>query len=85
MLRPGNAGYNIAAEHIEAVLALAGCSAACGGDTYEFLGWLPRPSCHLHYSTRLTPTTLATTSGRTPWAARITDMRTRPSDPRGCG
>jgi Transposase DDE domain group 1 len=61
MLRPGNAGSNTAADHIEAVrLALAQLPkglrrrvlirADSGGGTHEFLAWLTRPGRHLHYS-----------------------------------
>jgi hypothetical protein len=61
MLRPGNAGSNTAADHIEAArLALAQLPAAqrrnvlirtdSGGGTHEFLGWLTRPSRRLQYS-----------------------------------
>jgi hypothetical protein len=61
VLRPGNAGSNTAADHIEATrLALAQLPAAqrkriliradSGGGTHEFLTWLTRPSCRLQYS-----------------------------------
>jgi hypothetical protein len=61
MLRPGNAGSNTAADHIEtARLALAQLPAAqrkkaliradSGGGTHEFLTWLTRPSRRLQYS-----------------------------------
>jgi len=61
MLRPGNAGSNTAADHIEAVrLALAQLPkdlrrqvlirADSGGGTHEFLAWLTRPGRRLHYS-----------------------------------
>jgi Transposase DDE domain group 1 len=61
MLRPGNAGSNTAADHIEAVrLALAQLPRATrrrvliradsGGGTHEFLNWLTRPGRRLHYS-----------------------------------
>jgi hypothetical protein len=61
MLRPGNAGSNTAADHIQAVrLALAQLPsvmrrrvlirADSGGGTHEFLGWLTRPGRRLHYS-----------------------------------
>jgi Transposase DDE domain group 1 len=61
MLRPGNAGSNTAADHIEAVrLALAQLPkdlwrrvlirADSGGGTHEFLAWLTRPARRLHYS-----------------------------------
>ncbi len=61
MLRPGNAGSNTAADHIEAVrLALAQLPAGLrrrvliradsGGGTHEFLAWLTRPGRRLHYT-----------------------------------
>jgi hypothetical protein len=61
MLRPGNAGSNTAADHIEASrLALRQLPAAqrknvliradSGGGTHEFLTWLTRPSRRLQYS-----------------------------------
>jgi hypothetical protein len=61
MLRPGNAGSNTAADHIEAVrLALAQLPkglrrqalirADSGGGTHEFLAWLTRPGRRLHYT-----------------------------------
>jgi len=61
MLRPGNAGSNTAADHIEATrLALKQLPAAqrknvliradSGGGTHEFLTWLTRPSRRLQYS-----------------------------------
>jgi hypothetical protein len=61
MLRPGNAGSNTAADHIEAArLALAQLPAALrrrvliradsGGGTHEFLNWLTRPGRRLAYS-----------------------------------
>ncbi len=61
MLRPGNAGSDTAADHIEAArLALAQLPAAqrrkvliradSGGGTHEFLTWLTRPSRRLQYS-----------------------------------
>jgi len=64
MLRPGNAGSNTAADHIEAArLALAQLPAAqrknvlirtdSGGGTHEFLTWLTRPSRRLQYSAGL--------------------------------
>jgi hypothetical protein len=64
MLRPGNAGSNTAADHIEATrLALAQLPAAqrknvlvrtdSGGGTHEFLTWLTRPSRRLQYSVGL--------------------------------
>jgi hypothetical protein len=60
MLRPGNAGSNASADHIEAVrLALAQLPknlrrrvlirADSGGGTHEFLAWLTRPGRRLHY------------------------------------
>jgi len=61
MLRPGNAGSNTAADHVQAVrLALAQLPkglrrrvlirADSGGGTHEFLAWLTRPGRRLHYS-----------------------------------
>lgn len=61
VLRPGNAGSNTAADHIEATrLALGQLPAAhrkriliradSGGGTHEFLTWLTRPSRRLQYS-----------------------------------
>jgi hypothetical protein len=61
VLRPGNAGSNTAAEHIEVTrLALAQLPRRqrrrilirtdSGGGTHEFLNWLARPSRRLHYS-----------------------------------
>jgi Transposase DDE domain group 1 len=67
VLRPGNAGSNTAADHIEAArLALAQLPAAArrrvliradsGGGTHEFLAWLARPGRRLAYSVGLTIT-----------------------------
>jgi Transposase DDE domain group 1 len=67
MLRPGNAGSNTAAEHIEVTrLALAQLPRALrrrvlirtdsGGGTHEFLTWLASPSRRLHYSIGMTIT-----------------------------
>ena len=67
MLRPGNAGSNTAADHIEATrLALAQLPARLrhrvlirtdsGGGTHEFLAWLARPGRHLAYSVGFTIT-----------------------------
>jgi hypothetical protein len=67
MLRPGNAGANTAAEHIEAArLALAQLPRRlrrralirtdCGGGTHEFLAWLASPGRRLHYSVGMTIT-----------------------------
>ena len=64
VLRPGNAGSNTAADHIEATrLALAQLPrelrrrvlirADSGGGTHEFLAWLARPGRRLHYSAGL--------------------------------
>jgi Transposase DDE domain group 1 len=64
MLRPGNAGSNTAAEHIEAArLALAQLPRRLrrrvlirtdsGGGTHDFLAWLAHPS-RLHYSIGMT-------------------------------
>jgi Transposase DDE domain group 1 len=61
VLRPGNAGSNTAADHIEAAkLALAQLPAAqrsrvliradSGGGTHDFLTWLTRPSRRIAYS-----------------------------------
>jgi hypothetical protein len=61
MLRPGNAGSNTAADHIQAVkLALAQLPqdlrrrvlirADSGGGTHEFLAWLTGAARRLHYS-----------------------------------
>jgi hypothetical protein len=65
MLRPGNAGSNTAADHIEATrLALAQLPgktrrqvlirADSGGGTHEFLAWLARPGRRLAYSVGFT-------------------------------
>jgi hypothetical protein len=67
MLRPGNAGSNTAADHIEATrLALAQLPrhlrrrvlvrADSGGGTHEFLKWLTTRSRRLHYSVGMTIT-----------------------------
>jgi hypothetical protein len=67
LLRPGNAGSNTAADHIEATrLALAQLPrdmrrralirADSGGGTHEFLDWLTRPGRRLHYSVGMTIT-----------------------------
>jgi hypothetical protein len=67
MLRPGNAGSNTAADHIQAArLALAQLPAAArrrvliradsGGGTREFLAWLARPGRRLAYSVGFTIT-----------------------------
>jgi hypothetical protein len=67
VLRPGNAGSNTAADHIEAArLALAQLPrqlrhralirADSGGGTHEFLSWLTRPGRRLHYSAGFTMT-----------------------------
>jgi hypothetical protein len=67
LLRPGNAGSNTASEHIEVTrLALAQLPRRMrrrvlirtdsGGGTHEFLAWLTRPSCRLHYSVGMTIT-----------------------------
>ena len=58
MLRPGNAGSNTAAEHIEVTrLVLAQLPRRrvlirtdSGGGTHEFLAWLASPGRRLHYS-----------------------------------
>jgi len=67
VLRPGNAGSNTAADHIEAArLALAQLPrrlrrkvlirADSGGGTHEFLNWLTAASRQLHYSVGMTVT-----------------------------
>jgi hypothetical protein len=67
MLRPGNAGSNTAAEHIEvARLALAQLPRRArrrvlirtdsGGGTHDFLTWLASPGRRLHYSAGMTIT-----------------------------
>jgi len=67
MLRPGNAGSNTAADHVEATrLALAQLPAHLrrrvliradsGGGTHEFLAWLARPGRRLAYSVGFTMT-----------------------------
>jgi hypothetical protein len=67
VLRPGNAGSNTAADHIEAAgLAIAQLPerlrrtvlvrADSGGGTHEFLTWLTAKSRRLHYSVGMTIT-----------------------------
>jgi hypothetical protein len=67
MLRPGNAGSNTAADHIEATrLSLAQLPrhlrrkvlvrADSAGGTHDFLAWLTAPSRRLHYSVGMTIT-----------------------------
>jgi Transposase DDE domain group 1 len=67
MLRPGNAGSNTAAEHIETTrLALAQLPRRqrrrvlirtdSGGGTHDFLAWLASPGRRLHYSAGMTIT-----------------------------
>jgi Transposase DDE domain group 1 len=67
MLRPGNAGSNTAADHIEATrLALAQLPrhlrrkvlirADSGGGTHDFLAWLAKPGRRLAYSAGFTIT-----------------------------
>jgi hypothetical protein len=67
VLQPGNAGSNTAAEHIEvARLALAQLPRRLrrkvlirtdsGGGTHDFLAWLSRAGCRLHYSVGMTIT-----------------------------
>jgi len=67
MLRPGNAGSNTAADHIEVTkLALAQLPrslrkrvlvrADSGGGTHEFLNWLTAPARRLQYSAGMTIT-----------------------------
>ena len=81
MLRPGNAGSNTAADHIEAArLALAKlpcrlrqkvlvrADSGCG--THEFLTWLTARSRRLHYSVGMTITeAIAHAIGKVPAAA----------------
>ena len=66
-LRPGNAGSNTAAEHIEVTrLALAQLPRRArrrvlirtdsGGGTHDFLAWLASPGRRLHYSVGMTIT-----------------------------
>ncbi len=67
LLRPGNAGSNTAAEHIEVTrLALAQLPRRArrrvlirtdsGGGTHDFLKWLASPGRRLHYSVGMTIT-----------------------------
>ena len=67
MLRPGNAGSNTAADHIEAARAALAqlprrlrrkvlVRADSGGGTHEFLDWVTAPSRRLHYSVGMTVT-----------------------------
>jgi hypothetical protein len=67
LLRPGNAGPDTAAEHIEVTrLALAQLPrrvrrrvlirTGSGGGTHDFLAWLASPPRRLHYSTGMTIT-----------------------------
>jgi hypothetical protein len=67
VLRPGNAGSNTAAEHIEVTkLALAQLPRRArrrvlirtdsGGGTHDFLAWLASPGRRLHYSVGMTIT-----------------------------
>jgi Transposase DDE domain group 1 len=67
VLRPGNAGSNTAADHVEATrLALAQLPrhlrnrvlirTDSAGGTHDFLTWLTRPSRRLHYSAGFTIT-----------------------------
>lgn len=81
MLRPGNAGSNTAADHIEAArLALAQLPrrlrgrilvrADSGGGTHEFLTWLTARSRPLHYSVGMTVTEdMQAAIGKVPAAA----------------
>jgi Transposase DDE domain group 1 len=78
VLRPGNAGSNTAADHIEAArLALAQLPrhlrrrvlvrADSGGGTHEFLKWLTAKSRRLHYSVGMTITeAIAEAIGKVP-------------------
>jgi hypothetical protein len=80
-LRPGNAGSNTAADHIEtARLAIAQLPrqqrrkvlirADSGGGTHEFLTWLTSKSRRLHYSVGMTITAdIAAAIGKVPAAA----------------
>jgi hypothetical protein len=67
VLRPGNAGSNTAAEHIEVTqLALAQLPrhlrrrvlirTGSGGGTHDFVNWLASPGRRLHYSIGVTIT-----------------------------
>jgi Transposase DDE domain group 1 len=81
VLRPGNAGSNTAADHIEAArLALAQLPrhlrrkvlirADSGGGTHEFLDWLTARSRRLHYSVGMTITeAIADAIGKVPAGA----------------
>ena len=81
MLRPGNAGSNTAADHIETTrLALAQLPphlrrkvlirADSGGGTHEFLAWLAKPGRRLAYSAGFTITAeIAGAIGKIPAAA----------------
>jgi hypothetical protein len=81
VLRPGNAGSNTAADHIEAArLALAQLPrhlrrkvlvrTDSGGGTHEFLAWLTAPSRRLHYSVGMTITEdMQAAIGKVPAAA----------------
>ena len=81
VLRPGNAGSNTAADHIEAArLALAQLPrrlrrtvlvrADSGGGTHEFLNWLTAKSRRLHYSVGMTITEdIQAAIGKVPAAA----------------
>jgi DDE family transposase len=78
VLRPGNAGSNTAADHIEAArLAIAQLPerlrrrvlvrADSGGGTHEFLKWLTARSRRLHYSVGMTITeAIAEAIGKVP-------------------
>ena len=81
VLRPGNAGSNTAADHIEAArLAVAQLPerlrrtvlvrADSGGGTHEFLKWLTAKSRRLHYSVGMTITeAIAEAIGKVPAGA----------------
>ena len=67
MLRPGNAGSNTAADHIEAARAALAqlprrlrrrvlIRTDSGGGTHKFLTWLTSPTRRLHYSVGMTIT-----------------------------
>jgi hypothetical protein len=98
MLRPGNAGSNTAADHIEATrLALAQMPrhlrrqvlirADSGGATHDFLGWLTRPGRRLAYSVGFTITEdIADAILKVPaaaWDSRL--RRRRPDEARRVG
>jgi hypothetical protein len=81
VLRPGNAGSNTAADHIEAARLALGqlprrlrhkvlVRADSGGGTHEFLNWLTAKSRRLHYSVGMTITEdIQAAIGKVPAAA----------------